>query len=228
MSFFDIDNTFFSVLGYPISYLEFAGVITGLVAVYLSSLANIWSWGIGIINVSLYAILFYQVQLYPDMFLQVFFFVTNILGWWRWANPRQNEKDSKQELKVSFMKPAHIALTIAGMAVGTFLFGLFAANLHSFLPTLFHAPSAMPYADSFMLVASIFVSFYMIQKKIECWILWIIIDMVGTGLYFVRDIRFTSLLYFVYCLIAAYGLYNWVKEYRGYVPAERQGTKSTA
>ena len=59
------------------SYLEFFGVAFGLLAVWLSAKANIWSWPVGIVNVVLAFLLYYQVQLYPDMFLQAFFFVTN-------------------------------------------------------------------------------------------------------------------------------------------------------
>jgi nicotinamide mononucleotide transporter len=219
MSFFDINNTFFTILGYSVSYLEFFAVITGIVAVGLSALANIWSWVIGIINVTLYFFLFYQVQLYPDMFLQVFFFITNIAGLWRWTHPKPGEEDIKEQLRVSWMRPTEIAYVAAAIATGTALFGVFAGNLHELLPSVFSAPSAMPFVDSFIAVMSVIVTFYMIQKKIECWIMWLIIDIVATWLYFVRDIKFTSLLYLVYCFIAAYALYNWTREYRTYSKA---------
>ena len=219
MSFFDIDNVFFKVLGYPVSYLELFAVLTGITAVFLSARANIWSWPIGIVNVILYFFLFYQVQLYPDMFLQVFFFVTNLAGWWRWAHPRPGEEDRRNELKISFMRPREIGFVVALTIIGTALLGLFAKNLHSLLPQLFSAPSAMPFVDSFIAVLSVIVTFYMIQKKVECWVMWLIIDIVATWLYFVRDIKFTSALYFVYCVIAAYALFNWIKEYRGYQSA---------
>jgi nicotinamide mononucleotide transporter len=219
MQFFDIDNVFFTVLGYPISYLEFFAVITGVVAVGLSALANVWSWVIGIVNVILYFFLFYQVQLYPDMFLQVFFLVTNIIGLWRWTHPRPGEEDRRKELKVSFMRRSEIALVLLIVVLGTVLFGMFAGHLHEILPAVFSSPSAMPFVDSFIAVMSVVVTFYMIQKKIECWIMWITIDVVATWLYFVRDIRFTSLLYLIYCLIATYALFNWIREYRSYARA---------
>src|SRR4051812_6747598 len=103
MALFDIQNIFFRVLGYPMSYIEFFGVLFGLLAVWLSAKANIWSWPLGITNVILAFFLYYQVQLYPDMFLQVFFLVTNIIGWIRWANPKEGEQDLKNELRVSYM-----------------------------------------------------------------------------------------------------------------------------
>ena len=40
-------------------------------------------------------------------------------------------------------------------------------------------------------------SFLMIQKKVECWILWIIIDVVATGVYFAKGINLLGLEYLV-------------------------------
>jgi len=123
VSFFNIHSIFFEVLGYSMSYLEFFGALAGAIAVWLSAKGNIWSWPIGIVNVTLLFFLFFQVQLYPDMFLQVFFFVTNLLGWWRWANPKPGEEDKKNELKVSHMRVGQLFLiSFAGIA-GTLIVG---------------------------------------------------------------------------------------------------------
>jgi nicotinamide mononucleotide transporter len=216
MSFFYIDNILFSFSGYNVSYLEFFGLISGLIAIILSSTANVWNWPIGIVNVVLSFFLFYQVQLYPDMFLQIFFLVTNILGWWRWLNPKPGEEDRKNELRVSYLKPSGI-ITLAAVGIGgTFIAGAFAGNLHAIAPALFNKPSAFPYFDSFIMVMSIVTTFYVIQKKIECWIIWILVDIVAAFLYFKRDLVLYSMLYSAYCLIASYGLYHWIREYRSY------------
>ncbi len=216
MDFFHIDNILFTLWGYEVSYLEFFGMLSGIIAVVLSSLANVWSWPIGIINVTLSFFLFFQVQLYPDMFLQVFFFITNVMGWWRWTHPKPHEEDRKHELRVSFMNRKDVILvTVFGLA-GTFLLGLFAKNLHDIFPTVFTKPSAAPYLDSFITVMSIITTFYMIQKKIECWVIWLLVDIVATYLYFVRDIKLYGLLYLAFCFIAAFALWNWIREYRSY------------
>jgi nicotinamide mononucleotide transporter len=216
MEFFDIKNIFFSAWGYDVSYLEFFGLITGIIAVTLSAFAHVWNWPIGIIYVILMICLFYQVQLYPDMFLHIFFFITNIIGWWRWTHPKPFEEDRKHELRISFMNKKELLVVVAIGFVGTALLGLFAENLHTLLPILFTKPSAAPYLDSFITVMSVIATYYMVEKKIEAWIVWLVVDVVGTYLYFVRDIKLTSLLYLVYCILAAFALWNWVREYRSY------------
>lgn len=218
MDFFSIKNIFFNILGYPMSYLEFFGTLSGAIAVLLSARGNLFSWPLGIINVALTFFLFFQVQLYPDMFLQVFFLITNLIGWWRWANPKAGEEDLKNQLKISWANTRERFLMLATGISGTLVFGLLAAQLHHWFPTFFVQPSALPFADSFITVVSILATFLMINKKIECWILWIVVDMLATAVYFSRDLRLYSLLYLVYCFMALYGLIYWIRIHKSYQP----------
>jgi nicotinamide mononucleotide transporter len=214
MNFFNHQSIFFTALSYPMSYLEFFGTVAGAVAVYLSAKANVWSWPLGIVNVVLFFFLFYQVQLYPDMFLQIFFFITNLMGWWRWKNPRQEEEDKKHELKISMM-PKKAWLLFSGIGLsGTILFGALAKNLNSFFPVLFSKPSAFPYTDSFVTVMSIVATYLMVQKKVECWLVWILVDAIACYLYFSKEIKFVGIEYLVFCFIAAFGFWHWLKEYQ--------------
>lgn len=214
--FLDIDQVFIHVLGYGMSYVEFFGTLAGLVAVWLAARGHALSWPIGLINVVLLFFLFYQVQLYPDMFLQVFFFITNVAGWWRWKNPTTEEADSKFELKVSFQSKSIRLFTAGIVLLGTVLMGMAAARLHQWIPALFNLPSAFPFADSFVTITSIAAQYWMLQKKAECWILWILADVVATALYFQKGILFLSLEYLVFCFLALAGYLNWLRIYRSY------------
>jgi nicotinamide mononucleotide transporter len=212
MKFFDHQSAFFTLWGYTMSYLEFFGTLAGALAVLLSAKGKIMSWPLGLINVTLFFFLFYQIQLYPDMFLQVFFFFTNILGWWRWSHPLKIEEDKKKELRVSFTSKKVLALLCLAGFIITFLFGLFASKLHVLIPNLFQQPSAFPYLDSFVTIMSIVATYLMVQKKVECWLVWLAVDIVATGLYFSKGIYFVGAEYFVFCIIATFGFIRWRKE----------------
>lgn len=218
---FDIDAIFFTVLGYPMSYLEFLGVISGAVAVGLSARANVWSWPIGVVNVVLFFFLFFQIQLYPDMLLQVFFFVTNLMGWWTWTHPSPDEAVPKnagtsQELRITRTPVSNLAIWSAAGLVATAVLGTFARNLNTLFPLVFSKPSAFPYIDSFTTVMSVVATFLMVRKRVECWYVWLLVDLVLTYVYYVKGVRFVALEYAVFCVIALFGAFNWTRQYQRY------------
>lgn len=216
MSFFDASNIFFTAFGYPLSYLEFFGVLSGAIAVWLSAKANIWSWPLGIINVTLFFFFFYQNQFYPDMFLQVFFFITNVIGWWRWTHPSEGEEDKKNELKVSWMDRRALIIFSVMTLIGSLSFGAFADRLHELFPTLFSLPSAFPYLDSFVSVSSIVATYLMVEKKVECWIAWLVANITAMSLYFTKGFMLIGIEYFVFCIIVLFGFWRWKKEFESY------------
>ncbi|MEI6312126.1 MAG: nicotinamide riboside transporter PnuC [Bacteroidota bacterium] len=213
-NYFSIDHIFFEILNYPLSYIEFWGVLTGLIAVYLSSIENVWSWVIGLINVVLFFILFYQVQLYPDMMLQVFYFITNCIGFFLWKFPKKEEENYNKELKISRSSNRSIIIYTSISILATLLLGKFSSHLHEWFPKLFSLPSAFPYIDSFTTVLSIYATFLLMKKKLEAWIVWLIVDIILSIVYLLKDIKLVSIEYIIFCVIAAYGFYHWVKTYR--------------
>lgn len=214
MDFFDINNIFFELWGVKMSHLEFYATLTGLVAVILSAQENVWSWIVGLSNVILAFIMFYQIQLYPDMFLQIFFFITNLIGFWQWKYPKQQEANQKNELKISQLSLQQFGLLSLIGLIGTALLGTFAKNLHEWVPLVFSQPSAFPYMDSFTTVMSIFATFLLIRKKVEAWWVWLGVDIISTYMYYVKEVKLYSLLYAVFCIIALFGAINWTKEYK--------------
>ena len=93
---------------------------------------------------------------------------------------------------------------------------MFAQNLHTLFPVLFNKPSAFPYLDSFTSVMSVIGTFMMIHKKLECWWVWLLIDLISTYMYFVKGVKLVGIEYAFFCLIAIQGLLHWTREYRAY------------
>lgn len=212
--FFDIHTLFFTLWGYPMSYLEFFSVALGGLATWLVARNNVWTWPVAVGSVVLLFFLFYQVQLYPDMFLQVFFFVTYLRGWWRWTHPRADEQNANAALRVTRMSVRQrLGWTLTGVGA-TVLLGAFASNLHAWFPLLFNRPSVFPYLDSLTTVMSVMGTLLMIEKRVECWYVWLAVDLLLTYVYFVKGIKLMAVEYFVFCFIAAFGAWNWTRDYR--------------
>jgi len=205
MHFFEIANTAFTVIGYPISYVELIGTVFGLISVYFASRANILTWSTGIINEAFLFILFFQVHLYADMFLQVYFFVVTIYGWYNWNTATIENKISAINSKARW-------LTAVIIIVGSIISGLLIKNIHLYLPNYFKIAASYPFTDSFVMLLSIVATVLLAKKKIENWHLWILVDAICVILYFKKGVYFLSLEYLIFLGLASYGLYNWKKQ----------------
>lgn len=213
ISLFDINNTLFTLWGYPMSYLEFFGTLLNILSVYLVTRHNIWTWPIGNVAVILFAVLFYQIQLYADLVEQLYFLVTGFYGWWAWATIRgkKAEKTAEKNRAISFNSTQSNAVYLVVIFLATICAGYFTGHIHEYLPHFFAMPASFPYLDAFTTVMSFAATILMIQKKIECWYLWILVDIIGIGLYFAKGVIFVSMLYVVFLVMASYGLINWRK-----------------
>lgn len=96
--------------GYDLSWIEAVGTIAGLLCIGLASLEKISNYFFGLINVTLFGIIFFQIQLYASLLLQVFFFAANIYGWYAWS--RQTSQN-EAELKIRWL-PLPKALKLVG------------------------------------------------------------------------------------------------------------------
>jgi len=68
-----VDTIFVTVLGSPISYIEFAGTVLYLWSVWLIARRRMLTWPVGIVSVLLYMALFYQIRLYSDAPEQLYY-----------------------------------------------------------------------------------------------------------------------------------------------------------
>jgi nicotinamide mononucleotide transporter len=205
MHFFKIANTAFTIMGYPISYVELIGTLFGLISVWFASRANILTWSTGIVNEVFLFILFFQVQLYADMFLQVYFFVVTIYGWYNW-------KTKPDMGSIATLNSQQRWLTGILIIAGSALAGFLIKNIHLYLPQYFRIEAAYPFTDSFVMVLSIIATVLLAMKKIENWVLWILIDAICVALYIKKGVYFLSLEYLIFLGLASYGLYQWKKQ----------------
>ncbi|UII31064.1 nicotinamide riboside transporter PnuC [Fulvivirga ulvae] len=202
MDFFDINNIAFEVLGYPLSYIELAGTLFGFISVVLAAKPSVLTWPTGIVNEAAFFILFYQVQLYSDMYLQFFFFGVTVYGWYYWK-----KQDNEASVKKLTNRWRLIYLTV--LMAGSVLSGLLMTQIHLLFPLVFTKPASYPFADAFTTTASILATILLSRKRIETWILWILVDMVSVTLYFLKGIHLVAIEYVVFLVICMIGYFNW-------------------
>lgn len=95
MDFFSTNNILihipFGAGGYDLSWIEAIGALCGLLCIWLASLEKTINYLFGLINVSLFAVIFFQIQLYASLLLQIFFFVANVYGWYAWTRRTEQQ-----------------------------------------------------------------------------------------------------------------------------------------
>ena len=209
MSILSINNIVYTFGSYELSYIELIGTAFGLLAVYWASRENIWTWPASLINVAALFVLFYQINLYADMFLQIYFFVVSLYGWYNW----QHSDIAEKPLPITTMNNNQILRYAVALVIGTVAIGYLMSQIHLYFPTTFTEPAGFPYADAFTTTASILAMILLSQKKMENWLLWISVDVVAVILYYMKGVLFLSVEYIIFLIICIFGYINWQKEY---------------
>lgn len=200
---FDINSTVVKFSEYSLSYLELFSVLAALLTVWLAAKNNIHTWTVNLFAVSGFFLLFYQTQLYADMLLQIFFFCTSFIGFALWKKPKNKISSLKFDSFLSWVLKGGFA------ALGL---GVINSKLHVVYPMLFPLPAAFPLSDAFTTVFSVIATIFLIQRKIQAWVLWIAVDLISCFVYFHRGLYLVSLEYLLFLFMAIYGFFAWRNE----------------
>jgi len=185
-----MSTNLFTAWGYEVSILEFVAAITSLVGVWLGTTGKRITWPWWAAGSILYAVFFYQVELFASAALQIVFIVAAFYGWRGWG-PKGAEPGV-----LSVRNRSYIALSVmASVAVLT--------------PLLSGVGAAATWSDAFLLIGSLFAQVLMIYEKFEAWFLWLIINIVGSTQYLLLGYWFTALLYVVFTFVAVVGWRRW-------------------
>ena len=183
--------------------LEFLGVITGIVYLWLEYHASIYLWIAGIIMPAIYIFIYYDAGLYADFGINIYYLVIAIYGWMAWKTGFHffgKSKKSNGELPVSRM-PVKAWFGIIPVYITT---QLFIAWL-----LICYTDSTVAWADSFTTALSIVGMWMLARKYIEQWWVWCIVDVASSALYIYKELYFTAILYAVYAIIAIFGYFKW-------------------
>lgn len=215
------------------SYPEVLGTVLGILGVWLMIRQNVWGWPVGIVQVSLYAWVFYETKLYSDALLQVFFFAIQAYGWWHWLRgntPRaaasapgsvaypdyrihamQDDPDRASPAAASAAHPALPVTRLRPQAILGWIVAGAAVTAGWGEMMRRHTDAALPHWDAFILVFSLIAQWLQARKRLECWAGWMIVNVVAIGVYWAKDLRLTAGLYGVFFVMAAAGHVAWRK-----------------
>jgi nicotinamide mononucleotide transporter len=210
MDIFSVNKVFFTFLDYPMSYIEFFGTLLNIACVFLLVKKNIINWFIGILACVAFASLFYQLRLYADLFEQIYFFITGIIGWIMWQRAKCDTPTNTVVKRSSNKYLTWLGISfVAGTVIGYYII----TNLNDWLPKYFPDEASYPVIDVSTTVASFQAQIMLTQRRLENWMLWIAVDVVGIWLYWQKEVPFISALYVLFLILAIRGLKEWRDTY---------------
>lgn len=176
--------------------LELVAVVVTLIAVYLTTRQVIWCWPLGMISVTLYALVFFQAKLYADMGLQALYFALAIYGWWAWLHGGEDHG----ELRVSrASNRTRVTLALVGLAAGVLL----GQTLNRW------TDASLPFMDSILTSFSIVAQWMQTRKILEAWLVWLAVDVFYVGMFLYKGLYLTAGLYAVFLYLAILGYREW-------------------
>ncbi len=188
----------------PMVWLEVVATVLGIISVGLLVLQNIWCWPTGIVMVTLYIFIFYDARLYSDMGLQGAYVVMQAYGWWHWLFGKREA--GLAELPVSRITPLAASGWIAVIALGIVGLGSVMGR---------YTDADLIYWDAATTVMSLVAQYLQARKVLECWLIWIAVDVLAVGIYLYKGLNVTTLLYTVFLGLATWGYLSWLRSYRG-------------
>ena len=180
------------------SPLDQANLVLGIIGVWLMIRRSLLAFPVGLVAVTVQAVLFYRSRYYADATLQVFFFAALSYGWWHWTQ----DKGAAPELPVTRLTPRGLLVTIALAGVGTVAWALVAKK---------YTDSIMPFRDAFIAAYSVAAQVLQSRKQIENWPLWIVVNLVAVCSYWLGGLYYTAFLYAIYLGMAFGGWHAWRK-----------------
>lgn len=185
------------------NYIEFISAILQLLCVYLTTRQNIWAWPTGLAGIAFAMVVYWDSGLPLDFVLYGIFAVLNVYGWYEWLYGGK----ATNSLKVTQLVKKKLIALLGLAAIGTVSLG--AALYKEYEP--YHALS---FADAFTTSFSIVAQYLLAKKKIENWLIWIVVNVVAIGLYLVKELYFFAGLYTAFLGLATMGYLEWRKDMR--------------
>ena len=180
--------------------LEAIAFVFGIASVWYAKKENILVYPTGIICTVITVYLLYINAYLGDMMMNFYYSIMSIYGWWNWSRKKNDKfivpisRTSSREKGIGFL------LFILTMVVTFLVYRGFDYTIE--LPNYFDIATSGIFFTAM---------WYMANKKLENWTLWIIGDIITIPLYAYRGLGMLSLQYLIFTILAIQGYLAWKK-----------------
>ena len=180
--------------------LEFLAFVFGIFSVWFAKKENILVYPSGLIATIISTYLLYIAGYLGDMLINAYFTIMSIYGWYKWEQKGVDSETIAISRTNSKEKITGIALFFVTVFVVFCIYYFFDYEIKK-----------DNYIDIF--ASGIFFTgmWFMANKKIENWTLWIFGDIIVTPLYAYRGLGMLSLQYLIFTILAILAYLEWKK-----------------
>lgn len=183
--------------------LEIIATVSAILGVFLIARQSWIGWPLGLIwaGISTY-LAFAEWHLISDGITYAAYIPIQGYCWVVWVR-RSAHASTAPFLPTWLPRKTQLALALFSLlAIGAWGFGVsYLANTISWIPT----PSLL-WRDSTTTVLNFIAQFLQAKKRMENWIGWVIVNLLGIHIYWVKD---SPIYFFQYAFFLLLGLYGW-------------------
>lgn len=190
--------------------LEIIATLCAVAGVVCIARQNRLGWPLGILWAGISAWLaFVHWHLLSDGILYLSCIPIQIYCWMMWCR-YGSESSSGQNFKPTWLPRRRQGLLLGLVVVSILVWGsgiAYAAQWISWLPT----PELL-WRDSTTTVLNYYAQFLQARKRMENWVGWVVVNILGIHIYWVKDAPVYSLQYAIFLGLGLYGWHQWKKE----------------
>ncbi len=180
--------------------IQWIVLIFGVAEVLLARANNILLYPAGIISVTLSMFSLFNVGLYAESALNLYYLVMSVYGWWYW-----HQRKGEPPVRISFTTKTEwfttAAIAIGGWAILFFILRQF-------------TPSTVPAWDAWVSSTAWAGMWLLARRKIENWILLNISNAFAIPLLFQKKLPLFGVLTIFLFVVACIGYVDWIRKYR--------------
>jgi len=180
--------------------LEAIAFVFGIASVVYAKKENILVYPIGLVATIITVYLFLHDELMGDMMMNFYYSVMSIYGWWNWSRKKGNDYIVPISRTTTKEKWIGFVMFILTMIVTYLVYKAYGTEINS-----------SNYIDIFTSGVFFTAMWFMANKKIENWTLWIFADLISVPLYASRGWGMFSLQYLIFTFLAIQGYIQWKK-----------------
>jgi nicotinamide mononucleotide transporter len=183
--------------------IQIINALLSIVYVLLEGSASMWLWPLGVIQPIFALIVGWQSQTYSTIFVQLYYFITCIIGWVSWHR-RRHETIAEERPQIRHISRRGALISAAVTLVGFVLIRYFVETVSPY-PIIEAAGTALCFLGMY----------FVIKAYVEAWYIWILSNLLYTVLYFmIPGYAYTGILYALLALLAVRGLIAWRRKAR--------------